>query len=271
MAHRHLFSMAAAFLIRHILALSAATMSADELTADDLVARINAVPDGELVTRKLSMELTDRRGKTRVRDTINYRKYFGDEKRTVIFFQSPANVRGTAFLIWDYRDPAQEDDQWLYLPALGKVRRVSAADRGDYFMGTDFTYEDIKLDGKVSDADYLYTHSADTATDSDVIKLEARPRSQSTAEELGYSKILVSVDPSNWVVTELEFWDIKERPLKHLVASDIRQVDGIWTRHVLEMENYQTGHRTRMVFSDVDYGRELADDLFTKQSLLRGQ
>jgi uncharacterized protein len=253
-----------------VLAISGAVGSPDEMNADAVVALVNAVPEGQYVTRKLTMELTDRRGKTRSRETLNYRKYFGDEKRTVIFFLAPANVRDTAFLSWDYADPEQDDDQWLYLPALRKVRRVSAADRGDYFMGTDFTYEDIKLDGKLSAADYDYRTLQDAGQDTGAIKLEALPRTPEIVEELGYSKTVATMDPANGMVMEVEFWDTKGRPLKHLVASDISQVDGIWTRHRLDMENLQTGHRTRLIFSEVDYTSPIEDNAFSRQALSRG-
>jgi len=123
-------------------------------SADVVIAKINSVDDGEYVTRHLTMTLIDKRGKKRVRETIGYRKYFGKEKRTILFYKKPTNVKGTAFLTFDYPDATKDDDQWLYLPALRKVRRISAADRGDYFLGTDFTYEDIKLEGKVDPQDY---------------------------------------------------------------------------------------------------------------------
>jgi hypothetical protein len=255
---------------------SGLVVASNGLTADEIVTRVNGVSDGEQVTRKLSMELTDRHGKSRLRDTINYRRYDGEVKKTVILFLAPANVRDTAFLTWDYADPEQEDDQWLYLPALGKVRRVSAADRGDYFLGTDFTYEDLKLDGKLSTADYVYSRyegeeaSSEELQEGALIRLVAVPRTPAVAEELGYSRTVITIDPANWIVMEVAFWDVKGRQLKHLVASDVREVDGIWTRHILEMDNLQTGHHTRLVFSDVDYSTAIKEELFTRQSLSRG-
>ncbi|MEE9254559.1 MAG: MMPL family transporter, partial [Pseudomonadales bacterium] len=116
----------------------------------EIMQSVVARDEGEYVTRKLRMEMTDRRGVTRVRETHGYRRYFGAEKRTVVFYLSPTNVKGTGFLTYDYPDAERDDDQWLYLPALRKVRRISASDRGDYFLGTDFTYEDVKKEGKVA-------------------------------------------------------------------------------------------------------------------------
>jgi hypothetical protein len=112
--------------------------SANKLPDGDTIAqRINARDEGESVSRDLKMEMTDKRGKTRIRETSGYRKYYGSDKKTIIIYRSPKNVKGTGFLTFDYADTQHDDDQWLYLPAMRKVRRISASDRGDYFLGTD--------------------------------------------------------------------------------------------------------------------------------------
>jgi hypothetical protein len=241
-----------------------------QLSPDQVVALVNSVPEGESVSRKLSIELIDRRGQKRRRETMSCRKQYDGVKKTVIFFLSPANVKDTGFLIWDYADAEKDDDQWLYLPALGKVRRVSSADRGDYFLGTDFTYEDLKLDGKLSLTDYNYSFNQDNGPSNAFIKLDAIPKTEAIAKELGYSKTTVKIDPSNWIVMEVDFWDTKGSPFKQLRATDIRKVDGIWTRHTISMQNHQTEHRTVLEFSEVNYESKLKDDFFTKQSLTRG-
>ena len=137
-------------------------------------------------------------------------------------------------------------------------------------MGTDFTYEDIKLDGKLSVSDYNYKLLNEAGSEAGIVKLEALPRSETIADELGYSRTVATIDPGNGMVMEVEFWDTKGRPLKRLVAGDISQVDGVWTRHRLEMENLQTGHHTRLVFSEVDYTSPIEDAAFSRQALARG-
>jgi uncharacterized protein len=242
-----------------------------QLTANELVARVNGVDDGVFVTRKLRMQLIDRRGKERVRDTVVYRKYYGQEMRTIVFYQSPANVRNTSFLTWDYPEADRDDDQWLYLPALRKVRRISAADRGDYFMGTDFTYEDIKLDGKLSISDYKYSLlEGPEDTQQGHYKLAATTRDEDTARELGYSRIDFWVDPNSWLVVRGEFTDIKGNLLKIMQVTESAPVDGIWTRQRIEVEKPKTGHRTIFSFSDIDYTTPVEDELFSKRAMRRG-
>ncbi|MFQ3199202.1 MAG: putative RND superfamily exporter protein [Paraglaciecola sp.] len=236
-----------------------------------LAEQINAVEEGVQRSSKLSMNMVDRRGKERQRETLNFRKYYGQEKRTVLFYQSPKNVKDTGFLTYDYPDADKDDDQWLYLPALRKARRISASDRGDYFLGTDFTYEDIKKEGKFELSDYHFkTLKIGSFSGKEVLLLEAIPVDEETAKELGHSKVLAWVDTSNWIVLKSQSWDINHNELKTTVMSDIRKVDGIWTRHNIMVDNHKTGHHTEFSFSQVDYNTEVKDRVFTRQALTRG-
>ncbi len=245
--------------------------------ASDIVHKVNNVDDGEQVTRKLTMTMIDKRGKTRVRETQAYRKYYDQEKRTVLFYKKPTNVKGTAFLTFDYKDTAKDDDQWLYLPAMRKVRRISASDRGDYFLGTDFTYEDIMLEGKLELTDYdfsvLRSEKITLETDEsfDTVVLQGMPKNKNIAQDLGYSRTLIWVDTATWVVVKADYWDLKNKPLKTLTMTDIRNVDNIITRHALTINNHKTGHKTLFQFSEVDYTSTVKDSLFTKRALKQGK
>ncbi|MGI2026989.1 outer membrane lipoprotein-sorting protein [Endozoicomonas acroporae] len=249
--------------------------------AEQIVASVNAVDDGQQATSDLTMILTDRRGKQRTRETKSYRKYFpaseaaGQEKRTVFFYQSPKNVKGTGFLTYDYPQAHRDDDQWLYLPALRKVRRISASDRGDYFMGTDFSYEDVKLAGRVDEQDFTFTTSGreNITVDGEAISawvVEGTPRSPEIAKELGYGKTRYLVHPGNWIIVKTDYWDEKGKHLKTYVAEDIRQIDGIWTRHQQTVTNHKTGHVSRFLFNNVNYQVQLDDALFTRRILKKG-
>jgi hypothetical protein len=228
--------------------------------------------EGEYVTRKLRMEMTDRNGVTRVRETYGYRRYFGAEKRTVLFYSSPTNVKGTGFLTYDYPDAQRDDDQWLYLPALRKVRRISASDRGDYFLGTDFTYEDIKKESKVALEDYRFeTIGTEEVDGHQTYVVEGTPIDDEVARELGYDRVRWRIDPEIWMSRLAQFWDLNGNALKTVETKDIRPVEGIWTAHRIEARNHKTGHATVFVFSDVDYTRDVPERLFTTATLRRGR
>lgn len=241
----------------------------------DIIKKVNEVDDGDEVSSNLRMVLTDKHGKQRERTTDTYRKYFDDAKKTVFFYRKPANLKGTGFLTFDYADPEVDDDQWLYLPALRKVRRISASNRGDHFMGSDFSYEDIKQNGRIEINDYHFSYLGKEVVESDdqdvpAITIEATPRNSEIAEELGYGRLKLWVNPENWIVIRTDYWDPKGKRLKTYQVSDVRKVDGIWTRHRMEVENHLTGHHTLFVFSDVDYQKTVLGTLFSTRSLVRG-
>lgn len=238
----------------------------------EIVERINARNEGERLTYRMRMTLIDRKGRERVRQTFGYRKYFGTEKRTVLFFESPENVKGTAFLTYDHPEAHRDDDQWLYLPALRKVRRISGADRGDAFIGTDLSYEDMKKGGKIEIGDYTHrTVGVEEVEGHPCYVVEHVPVSQKVAKELGYGRVRSFVDPDLWMWRRATFWDTRGRPLKTIENREIRQVDGIWTVHRVEVENQQTGHRTILTIDAVDYRSTLNDDVFTQRALRRSR
>ena len=240
-------------------------------SGDEIARQINARDDGASVSRKIVMEMTEKGGKSRVRVTRSFRKDFGEERRLVIFYDKPRNLSGTAFLTYDYPQAGVDDDQWLYLPALRKARRVSGAERGDYFMGTDFSYDDMKQETRVSLDEYdRETLGVEELDGRQLYLVEAKPVSARVAEELGYGRVVTWVDPEIWMVRKSEFWDTRGQRLKTLHFRGIEEVDGIWTPHVLEVENHQSGHRTLFTISEVDYTSTVSDRLFRREALGRG-
>jgi len=237
----------------------------------ELARQLSELDEGQTLARKITFELVDRQGKKRTQETRSFRKYFGDEKRSLIFFTSPKNIEGTAFLTYDYADPAKADDQWLYLPATRKARRISASDRGDYFLGTDLSYDDMKHESDFTLEDYNWkTLSTEDVDGHKCYVLEAVPVAPETAEALGYGKVHFIVDQQNKMKRKAEFWDPNGQPLKTILFQDIRQVSGIWTIHKISAENIQNGHKTTLTFEDVKFNEEIADQMFTEQSLIRG-
>jgi len=208
---------------------------------------------------------------------LAYRKYYADEKRTILFYKKPTNVKGTSFLTFDYPQTEKDDDQWLYLPALRKVRRISASDRGDYFLGTDFTYEDIKLEGKLDLSDYSFESlKLESLTLVDGVSVETvlvrgTPKTREIAKELGYGKTEFSVDLKTGLIVKANYWDTKMKHLKTLNISDVREIDGLITRHKMAIDNHKTGHRTEFVFSNVDYIISVKDSLFSKRAMKQGK
>lgn len=236
-----------------------------------IAENVYARDDGEHVDQTLIMELTDKSGKTRRRDTRLVRKEYGDVHKTLITIRSPSALKGTSFLTFDYQNATRDDDQWLYLPAMRRERRISASDRGAYFLGTDFTYEDMKERTRLSLHDFEFA-LIDRAVEgaSDLRWIEALPKSESTAHELGYGKIEALVDTSTWMYQRLVYWDVALNPLKEITLSDIAKIDGIVTAQTIRCENLKTGHTTTFQFTDIDYASPIDDRLFTVAAMRRG-
>jgi len=244
---------------------------AEELDGRAIMQMIQDRPDGDQVTRDLTLELIDKRGKIRVEKTTGFRKYYGDEKRTIIFYTEPTHVRGTGFLTFDYPDVEQDDDQWLYLPALRKVRRISASDRGDYFLGTDFTYEEIKKEQKVELADYEFKRLDDVTIDGRQLHVvEGTPANDKVSKELGYSKVIWRVDPTIWMSRSSDYYDRNGNHLKTITLEKVEEIDGIQTATQSFVQNHKTGHATRLKFDRVDYNSDVSDNVFSQRRLRRG-
>ncbi|MFT5593334.1 MAG: putative RND superfamily exporter protein [Oceanicoccus sp.] len=237
---------------------------------DSIVANIINVNEGDHVTRSLKMRLINKQGKERISETTIYRRTMDEEKRTLVVYNQPSNVKGTAFLTYDYQSPEHEDDQWLYLPATKKSRRISASNRGDYFLGTDFTYEDIKNEGKMELSDYNFTLIGSLQYEGlDVFHIKGIPKSERIADELGYSRNEFYVDKNNWIIVKNDYWDGKGKPLKTIYLKDLAQIQGIWSRKKLVIENHKTGHTTEFEFSNINYDEDVPKSIFDVRALSR--
>lgn len=260
-----------AMLIGTGLALSAADAPAQTLSGLEVMQRVEARDDGEHVTRAFTLELTDRNGSTRVEETVGFRRDFGDERRSIIFYTEPTNVRGTGFLTFDYPNPGVDDDQWLYLPALRRVRRISASDRGDYFLGTDFTYEEIKQEQKVELSDYTFEAIGTEMVDGvETVVVEGIPVNEDIADELRQSRAVWRIDPDIWMSRLTDYYDINGNHVRTVRLERVERIDGIDTAMQVFVQNHLTGHSTRLTFADVDYEAAVDAQLFSQARLRRG-
>lgn len=236
---------------------------------DEMVEKLNGREEGVSQTRKIKMELTNKRGRTRTREVESYRRYFGEEsRRTLLFYTSPSNIKDTGFLTFDYPESEKDDDQWLYLPALGRVRRISASDRGDYFLGTDFSYEDIKKEGKTEPADYTFETTASKIVDGhQTWVVTGTPRNDKIAKELGYSRHDMYIDPKLWISRRGEFWEVNGKHLKTVEFRNIEIIQGIATAMQIKVTNHKTSHSTVFTFSDTDYETDIDKKMFNQSAL----
>lgn len=241
----------------------------DLLTGRDIATRVANRPDGDVLTRDITMTMTDRRDRVRIRQAQASRIQDDGYEKTLIRFSAPRRLKGTAFLTHDETSSAK-DLRWLYLPASGRPKQIPASDRGDYFLGTDFTYEDIRTELSFDLKDYNFERLPGRPGDpSRLIRILAIPKSDQIAKEVGYGRIEALIDPSNWVPVFIEFNSADGRALKTISVSDVTLIDGIWTPQRIEAHHLINTHTTVFEYSDVTYGAALESKDFNPQRLSR--
>jgi hypothetical protein len=200
-------------------------------------------------------------GKTSEKRWIFQRVGAHGQSKSVIRFTAPAEVRGVALLIVNRPDRAS--DQWMWTPALERDRRIALQDRSTRFFGTDFSFEDLE---ERDAAQYQHTLLGEEAINGAATwKIEAVPKPSRSSQ---YTKSVLWIRKDNYLTVRTESY-VKDRVLRRLESSDLRQVEGIWTAHDLMMSDLQRATRTRLRLDAVDYNLPLKDDDFTLQALRR--
>lgn len=238
---------------------------AHALSALEIMQRVDQRDDGETRQSDTTMTLIDQHGSKRVRKLRSYSKDYPGETKQVMVFTEPSDVKGVAHLNYEYDEIGKEDDTWLYLPAMRKVRRIAGTARNDYFMGSDFTYDDMG-DRKPEEDEHrlLREEARDGAT---CWVIESTPKDSHDM----YGKRVSWVRQDNDVINYVEYYDRQGKLLKTLTISDIKQIDGYWSAGVMEMHNMQDKHRTRIENHNVIFNRPIDDHFFRVSTLERGQ
>ncbi len=246
-------------------------LQAADLTARQIMEAVDDRDDGDNSIMDLEMTLIDKRGHRRVRNLRNFGKDKGGNQQRIMFFLSPADVKDTGFLTYDYDAYDRDDDQWLYLPALRKSKRIASSDKSGSFMGSDFNYSDMTR--KNLDAYDFTLLKEPEVRDHKTWLIQAVPKTPEEIEESGYKKALIFVRQNNFFVVRSVQWVNEGGRLKYMDVKKLKQIDGIWMGVEMQMttkKNKQTLHKTLLKFSNVRFNQELAPDLFTLRALERG-
>ena len=185
-----------------------------------------------------------------------------DGDKSIFVFDEPRDVKGTALLIHAHRQ--DDDEQWLYLPALKRVKRISSANRSGSFMGSEFAYEDLSTQ-EVEKYTHRYLRD-EPCGDLTCTVSERVPVGKGS----GYSRQLVWHDRDELRVWKVEYYDRKNAHLKTLTLSNYeRYQDRYWQAGEMAMVNHVTGKSTDMSWSDFEFGTDLDDGDFTRTGLKR--
>lgn len=186
----------------------------------------------------------------------------GDKGLTI--FDTPADVRGTALLTWSYKE--KDDDQWLYLPALRRVKTIASKNQSGSFMGSEFAYEDMKSQ-EVEKYSYIFLRE-EACGELTCFVSERYP----SDENSGYTRQVVWMDTGEYRVQKVDYYDRKQSLLKTLSMEGYQQYkDKFWRPAKMVMVNHQTGKSTELHWTEYKFGAGLSEADFNQNSLMRAR
>lgn len=213
------------------------------------------------------MTLVEKNGDTSTRRLQTLMMDKDDSVMTITLFLEPARVKNTRFLTISNEN--RDDDQWIYLPALRKIKRIAAGEQNGSFMGSDFSYSDMS--GSSADLDES-THTvlrSEKLDGYDCYVVESVPGEDSSSS---YGKNITWVDKKTWLTVKVEFYSKDKSELQKVLASkDFVQTDGRWSAKTVTMETPGTEHKTILEFKQVKYGMKLDPGYFTTSFLETGR
>lgn len=266
--------------IYFVLSLSVAMGSVRIAFAEEAAAPSTALTGAEIIkkSRELIYQIQDQKNKVILyliekdgtkkkieasRYWKNYRGQSGLDSKLLLITDFPPDSRGISFLIWDYSEENKTDDLWLYLPALRMVRRISAQDQNDAFLGSDLTFGDMGQRRLDEDEHKLLREEGYLGTQTYVV--ESVPKEKESI----YSKKISWISKDNWTVLKTDYYDRNGKLLKRqLIEWQTLNNFNVWKK--TEVTNIQNGHKTIFEVSDLHVNGGLQDEDFTERSLKTG-
>jgi len=264
MMNNSLFSGVALGLMLAASGLSANAMGQDTRfeTGHDLAVLVHGRPDGDNSTSAGRMILQERNGRARTRDTMTFERQLDDGASEILIrFHAPADVENTGLLVHDHADGAR--DQWLFLPALDRVRRIASNRQGGRFVGSDLFFED--LGDRLPKRDHHELLGEETIEGARTRILVSTPVESGDSV---YSKRKSWVHLDTMIPLKIEFFQGGgAEPMKRWTVQRIERIQGYWTVMESTVEDLGSGHTTRLVVDEIVYDRDLPDELFNTRGL----
>ena len=241
---------------------------AENFTGYDIMKKSKDMDCSKTSESKATMEIVNKKGVKRVREVLMKEKDFGSEKKSVIVFQTPKDVAGVAYLSIEYEkknDGTKKDsDNWLYMPAMKKTRRISGSESEGDFMGTDFTYSD--MDELDLDKENYTLLGTEKIGDEECFKIEAVRKDTSKKEP----RRIVWISTENFMLYKAEYFDRQNALHRVLTCENIEKIDGYYSSGKMTIKNVQTEHYTVLTRSQIAFDKDISDSIFTVSALERG-
>mgnify|MGYP000565370719 CR=1 FL=1 len=216
-------------------------------------------------TADMKMTLRNKRGEESLRVLrVKSLEVEDDGDKSMTIFDEPKDVKGTALLTFSHKQ--KSDDQWLFLPALKRVKKISSKNKSGPFMGSEFAFEDLSSQEVEK---YTYKYLKDEACGSESCFVIKR---FPTDKNSGYTSQTAWIDQSEYRVHKIEFYDRKKSLLKTLESTGyVKYLDQYWRPETMLMQNHQTGKSTDLVWNNYKFQTGLENGDFTKNSLKRAR
>jgi outer membrane lipoprotein-sorting protein len=239
------------------------TAQAAPPTGPEIMAAVENRNDGKSQTAKLTLEISPKGGAKRIRELVLMRKEYENVTKLVTFFLAPADVRDSAFLVFDRK--GADDLRWLYLPSVGQVRQLAAASDRQSFFGSDFVYEDLtNRDPELDDHKVVGTQKLN---EWDCYVVESTPKN---ARGLDFATFKTWVWKDADLAVRQEYYDSAGKAVRRGELQSVKKIQDIWTWHQGTMSNLKTGSVTKLEIADVKYNVDVADERFSEGQLNRG-
>lgn len=211
-----------------------------------------------------TLKIFDDKGNVRIRQVTTATKKFGQVTKTIMKFLSPADVKGTAILIYDYDN--KDDDMWLYLPSLRKTRRIVSSDKSKSFMGSEFSNADMS---KPNQADFSYKIAGSTTYSGKACwQIEATAKSNDIAEKYGCKKKIMTIDKVTFLPYKTDFYDVAGNLMKSMTLDDFRkQSTGKYFAFKMSMQNFSNKRHSEIIIDKFQLGSKLTENDFSVYAL----
>ncbi|MCI5223223.1 MAG: outer membrane lipoprotein-sorting protein [Candidatus Electrothrix sp. AR4] len=252
-------------------ALITPAIAQDDPKARKIMQQVEDRDDGDNQENDMIMVLIDKNNKERTRKIHSFTKDFGEDTHRIMFFSHPPDVKDTGFLTYDYDDPTKDDDQWLFLPALRKTKRIASDDKSSSFMGSDLNYADM-TSRDLEDYDFTLLKEQEDGGHK-VWLIQSLPKNAEVIDETGYEKSIVFVRQDNFYVVKAVHWVRDGGYLKYFDVKKLEQINGIWVSletHVTKKKGKKTVHKTILKMENVVFKDEMSKDIFTVRRLEKG-
>ena len=264
-------ALAAGLLAAGGLFFTAANARAEEkLTARQIMEKSADNRRVEGLEAVMTMVIYNAKGEKRVRQIAMATKLYdnGKTEKKLNRFLSPADVKGTGLLTYDYE--VKDDDIWLFMPALRKTRRIVSSEKSKNFMGSEFAYVDMNIPN-LDDYNYKMLKE-EKLGGTDCWVMQSTPKNEDIADENGYSKQIAWIGKKDFTARKVVYYDLDGEVFKELTASKVKQIDseGKHFRPMkMEMVNKQNRRRTTMTFDKLEVSKKVKDEYFTTRYLER--